>query len=129
MTDRIAELARQRQLVQQHLAWLDRQLADAAQQSVGQPIESSATRDNVPAATPIVPDLRANAATTALPPSTSGAVPPRDAAEADEIMDQFRVTPAAVKSDVRKGCFIYFVAAFLLLGLGITAVYFIFRPR
>ena len=34
MSDRLAELVRQRALVQEHLAWLDREIARAAQKPV-----------------------------------------------------------------------------------------------
>ena len=46
------------------------------------------------------------------------------APEAGEILDQFRVEPSAVKKDVRKGCLLYFAAAFVLLGVVIAILYY-----
>jgi hypothetical protein len=34
------------------------------------------------------------------------------------------VTSTSVKQDVRKGCLLYFAAAFLILGLVVTILYF-----
>jgi len=56
---------------------------------------------------------------------TSSPIP----AEADDILAQYQIPPAAMKEDVRKGCFLYFAAAFVALGLGVTIIYWVFKPR
>ena len=118
MADRIAELARQRALLSEHLAWLDREIAD----------------ETVKRLIPKAPDpAAANMAAVVPPPPpaqisepTVGAAPPltTTAPAAAEILDQFRVEPSAVKQDVRKGCLLYFAAAFVLLGVVVAILYF-----
>src|SRR5262245_3566522 len=126
MTDRLAELVRQRALVQEHLAWLDRKIADANKESAAPAAESSRSPASAPSlpALPPLPNIGAPASgASASTARKSG----EGAEDAKEILDQFRVAPDTVKSDVRKGCFLYFVAAFVLLGLVVTVIYFIFR--
>ena len=130
MSDRLAELVRQRAIVEEHLAWLDRQLAEAARNSLAQPSARSSnagtpSTPNVPSLVPTSPPSGIGRTPTAAAANDSGGV----VAEAEEILNQFRVTPEVVKHDVRKGCFLYFAAAFLLLGLVVVAIYIAFRPR
>jgi hypothetical protein len=104
MSDRLKDLQRQRALAQEQLAWLDLEIARE-------------TGAKPPAATlsapaPVRPDPRT--------PSSSGPSP-------DEIIAQFQNQGQSVHSDVRRGCLIYFFAAFGLVGLGILALYFLRR--
>ncbi len=39
-------------------------------------------------------------------------------------MAQYRQEPDTLKSDTRKGCFLYFFAALAVVGLAATALYF-----
>lgn len=107
MPDRLAELVRQRALVQEHLGWLNREIAAAAETArVGPPGESAAT--NPPAAAaPVAP-----------------AIPGFDA---DEIAARYQVSPVTVKNDVRKGCLLYFVAGLGLLVAATAGLYFLLR--
>jgi hypothetical protein len=121
MSDRLAELRRQRALVQQHLAWLDLEIATAA--------------GSAPTNSPVSPIV-------ALPPSPSvpaqallsapGVAQPRPLVQAPDpeaIIAQYRSEPTSVRNDVRKGCLLYFAGAFVLLGLGVMAMYYLLRAR
>lgn len=119
MPDRHSELLRQRALVSEHLAWLDREIAGASGSSASAP---GVVAPHVPAA--------ANAAATgnAVAPSTTATATEKSAdekpAETDVLLEQYRVAPAALKDDVRKGCLLYFVGAFVVLGIIIAILYF-----
>lgn len=134
MSDRLAELRRQRALLEEHLAWLDREMGAQTRQD-------SAARGGAP--NPIAPLPRTAAPARALslapgadaiarPPFAAVApdpgagvstLPAQPMPVADAVLDKYRVAPEAMKSDVRKGCFLYFVAAFVLLGLGVTILW------
>ena len=43
------------------------------------------------------------------------------------MLEEYRVAPDTLKSDVKKGCLLYFFAALALLAVGMVALYFIFR--
>lgn len=102
VSDRLKDLQRQRALAQEQLAWLDREIAR----------ESGTTP---PAATPapvIAPSPAPNADLDH---------------DAQKLIDKYR--PAKpVKEEVRRGCLIYFFAAFALLVAILVAVYFL-NPR
>lgn len=112
--DRLAELRRQRALVQEHLDWLDREIAAAGG-------STPALLSPRPAAFTPAPAIVAK-----LPPSIPAAATP-DAREAETILEQYRTSDKSLKTDVRKGCLLYFAAAFVLLGLGVAALWFAFR--
>ena len=101
MQDRLAELRRQRALVAEHLAWLDRELAAAAPEPIPGPVLPASGA----AATSAVPSVPADPAA-----ADSAGEPPL--AQPD---------PADIKSDVRRGCFLYFAAAVFLglVGVGL----------
>jgi len=128
MPDRHQELLRQRALVQAHLAWLDREIAQAAPPasvSAG-PVAPSGLRLS-PSRAPANTTLR-HTADAILGHAAAGvplATAPRDITQADAILDEYRVPPAALKTDVRKGCFVYFVLALVLVAAGVTALYFL----
>ena len=119
MSDRLDDLVRQRALVQEHLAWLNREIANAA--------EAAKAATAAPPAP--LPPAGASAVPSAvvLAPSPTGPATGVGAIEADEIMAQYQATPANVKQDVRKGCLLYFSAALLLLGLVVTVLFFALR--
>ena len=103
---RLDVLRRQRALVQQNLAWLDREIAAEEAQT------SSVTPSN-PAATP---DL----AGTAVPPAAA-------IADADAIIEHNRSGESNLKADVRRGCFLYAAGAFAVLVVGVFLLYFLLR--
>jgi hypothetical protein len=117
MSDRLAELRRQRALVQTHLAWLD---AEIAREAGPAPALPPATPATIPAAPPSVSD-------GALPALSATEEPPRMTPAADTILEEYRVPESALKSDVRKGCFLYFAAALAAVAAGVVVLYLLFR--
>jgi hypothetical protein len=156
MSDRLSELHRQRALLQQHLAWLDREIALASQQGATQrpqisdPAPLPPTSPSIAAAAKpditVATEVDRNVATTInvvapTPTVASGATPPASPGTTtalftpttatnplpDEVLDQYRVAPEAVQEDVRKGCFLYFGLAFILLFAVVAILWFAFR--
>lgn len=122
MADRLAELARQRALLSEHLTWLDGEIADeTVKRLIPKPLDPAATAIDSSAPPPSAPATATTPTDAAVHPVpiSRAAVP-----EPAEILDQFRVAPSAVKQDVRKGCLLYFAAAFVLLGLVVAILYF-----
>lgn len=123
MSDRLAELVRQRALVEEHLAWLDRQIADAA------PAAKPRPASDIPVVTTTVvpadaPPLRAQSVE-----ASSVHAFPAAPDDADAIMAKYRIPSSALKDDVRKGCLLYFAAAFVVLGLGVMLLYLLVSNR
>ncbi|MBI4625166.1 MAG: hypothetical protein HY736_18345 [Verrucomicrobia bacterium] len=116
--DRLAELLRQRALLQEHLAWLDREIVDASPRTT--PRDSSPPPP-LPAPAPL------DTASAAREPVLPEAAPPAAVLAPDAIIEEYRVAPDALRTDVRKGCFLYFAAAFAVLILGVMAMYFALR--
>jgi hypothetical protein len=130
MSDRLAELRRQRALMQEHLAWLDAEIAAA---------EKSGAETPTPALVP-APGLRATPRVVSLTPAATpkiAAVPTASPAAApaaidplaDKILEEYRVPEKSLHQDVRKGCFLYFAAALLLLGAAVVGLYFALRQK
>ena len=95
MSDRLKDLQRQRALAQEQLAWLDREITR----------ESGTPPPSIPA-----------------PPAGR---PVLAEADAEALLAQYRTDPQALQRGVKRGCFLYFFAAFGLLLLGILAFYFL----
>lgn len=125
MSERLAELRRQRALMQEHLAWLDREIAQLERTETRAPLPKPATPTPI-SVTPAAADPFKQPMLSATQRS-SDAVPGTGSASADAILEQYRVEPGSLKSDVRKGCFLYFAAAFVLLALGIAVLWLAFR--
>ena len=129
MPDRLSDLRRQRALLQEHLAWLDREIAQAAQPSATPATDATVPSAGArPLAQPTVPPHSAGAASQ--PPNAPATSTVRSntapaEAEIDAILAQYRQSGGALRNDVRKGCFLYFAIAFVLLGLGIVALYYL----
>lgn len=98
-SDRLAVLRRQRQLLTEHLAWLDREIAAAEDASA-----SSLYPNFPPPGALATPDL----------PLASDPLP--------ETLD-----PRAVHDNVRRGCFLYFALALLTLIAALAAFYFLYH--
>jgi len=98
MSDRLSDLQRQRALAQEQLAWLDREIAR----------ESAALGKT--AGTPQVPQA-------AMPP-----VKQEPLVSADELIRQYQEGGRSIQSEVKRGCFIYFFAAFALVGLAVVLI-------
>lgn len=126
MPDRLAELVRQRALVEEHLAWLNRQIAEVA------------PRSTAPVTIPVKPAMAETTVVDASPRPLTPVTPPPAAepmeyapaaADAEAIMAKYQIPSSALKDDVRKGCFLYFAAAFVVLGLGVTLLYLMVSRR
>ena len=48
---------------------------------------------------------------------------------ADAILSEYRVAPDTLKTDIRKGCLLYFVGALALVAVGLTGLYFLISKR
>lgn len=135
MSDRHSELLRQRALVREHLAWLDAEIAavtgtvrstePARSGARPAPVPLTAAPASDPAPHSISPPA---AVVPALAASRSAAVPSLPPA-AEAILEEYRVAPGTLHQNVRKGCFLYFAAALVLLGLGVVALYFAISSR
>jgi hypothetical protein len=128
MSDRLAELRRQRALIAEHLAWLDREIA-AAEKSSPTGVASPVSVGALPVSgAPKIVELPARPAAAPIHVATP-MTPVASVTEnqADEILGQYRVAPTALKEDLRKGCLLYFVGALVLLGLVVVGLYFALR--
>lgn len=125
MPDRLSELARQRALVSEHLAWLDREIAEETVKRLASGEAAPSSPSLTPAAPVVVqppPPPVSIPSTASVEPAAAGT--PASAIEPDQLIEQYRVEPSTVKSDVRKGCLLYFVGAFAVLGIVIAILYF-----
>lgn len=118
MSDRLKELQRQRALAQEQLAWIDREIAKESGQAPAQPVA---------APLPVV----APAAPAVVPAPAAPAAPSAAEAErlADEIIARYKDEHATSPADVKRGCFLYFGLAFLLVAVGLVALYFYSASR
>ncbi len=101
--DRLADLRRQRALVQQHLDWLDREIAKE------RPGED---RYDAPAM-PLPVRQKASPAPPTPPPT-------------DLLLGEQPRPDSDVRRDVKKGCFLYFVAALGAIAFSVAILYFAF---
>ena len=115
-SERLQQLRRQRELAAEQLAWLDREIAAASGAPVPAPAEPPLVR---PVVSPTMP--------VAAPAPAAPGLTPQAAADAEAILAQYRVEPDSMKSDVKKGCFLYFFAALAVVALVVVVLYFSFR--
>ena len=100
MSDRLQELLRQKALLAEQAAWLEREIA----------AEQARAGVTPPSAVAIAP-----------------ASPPPASTEA--LFEQYRPNPQSVQQEVKRGCYLYFLGALVLLGLGVFAIYLVYRHR
>jgi hypothetical protein len=93
--DRLQELRRQRALVQDHLAWLDREIASASGQ-----------------ATPAKPVVQ-----------SQPAAPPAESIDPDEVIESYQAESRSSPAKAFWGCIWIFVAALALFALCVFALY------
>ena len=111
VSDRLTELQRQRALLQEHLAWLEREIA-----------REGGARTQPPTA----PVSHLTHAPFVTPASRSPAPDPVAARHAaDEIMARYQQPTTDTAKDVKKGCYLYFVFAMGLLILGGIGWYYL----
>jgi hypothetical protein len=129
MPDRLEELRRQRALMQQHLEWLDREIA-AETDKTRQAQTGVRIATVVAAAVPKVsPPPAQSPITETSPAAAARTVTPEAVSDPDTILEQYRVPQTSLHSDVRKGCFLYFAAALALFFAGVVALYFVISGR
>ena len=126
--DRLEELRRQRALLEEHLNWLDREISAAtpaggAPASPPPPSPSSVPGPPDPTTPPAAPRP---ATPPSFVPAVTAPVAPAPV-EADSILEQYQVAPNSLRQDVRKGCFLYFAVAFLLVIVGVAGIYLLVR--
>ena len=102
MSDRLNELRRQRGLQQEHLDWLDREIAALAG---------------------IVPPVMG----TPPPPVTAGA--PADDSQAEAILEEYRKPALSIQKQTKYGCILYFIVALGLLALCVVGMYVFAKAR
>ena len=128
MSDRYQELLRQRALVQEHLAWLDREIAQISANRTP-PATVSPARPAPPATLPSAPSsyLAGQAAAVTQHAAAARAISenPLGPSAADAILEEYRVAPDTLKTDIRKGCLLYFIGALALVALGVSVLYFL----
>jgi len=108
MPDRLEELRHQRALVQEHLTWLEHEIAQV-----------TVTRLTLP---PFA--MRSDRPGTASRPPT-----PMPAAAIPEL-SQFQVDPDNVQGDTRRGCFLYTGIALIIFFAVLAIIYFVgYRDR
>lgn len=134
MSDRLSELRRQRALIEEHLAWLDREIAAESPQSADEPSRESRAQ---PAPSGTVPQAQsASGAPQSVPlvpagvknrnPTSPGNTP-ANALAAEALLDEYRTAPDTLRQDVRKGCLVYFALAFLVLFAAVGILWLSFR--
>ena len=114
MSDRLNDLRRERAVIQAHLAWLDREIAAQSGPDAPAPAQTPAT--------PAIPSAPVTASTP-VPPPASAAATDTPSPEIDAALASYRQDPVALQSDIRKGCFLYFGFACLLLLLAVGGFY------
>jgi len=117
MSDRLQELLRQKTLLAEHAAWLEREIA------VEQALAGGTVGPALPAPLPL---------TATMPSATAPAAPlPAAAAEAEAeaILAQYRDSAKSARRQVKWGCILYVVAGAALVLLGIVLIYVLARRR
>ena len=112
MSDRSDELRRQRDLLREHLAWIEREIAAESQRSETAPILEAPKEEAPVFERPLD-----------VPP------PPVDDREAEEILSEYRAQGASLAKQTRRGCLLYFVLAMGLLIAALFAFYLVTRAR
>jgi hypothetical protein len=113
VSDRLQDLQRQRALVQEQLAWLDREIAAIQKNKVSVlPPEPAAIA--IPVTSP-----------KNVPISFNDAAAAERAAE--EILSQYQQENQSLQKTVKRGCLLYFFAALGLLVVGVFVLYLVMR--
>jgi len=111
VSDRLSELQRQREIAQEQLAWLDREIARESGQASVAPAPVAAA----PAAGP-----------TAVPRVEMSAAAAR---AADDIIAQYQTPVENTTKDVKRGCYAYFFVALGTVLLVVGTIYLFYLRR
>ncbi len=120
MSDRLADLQRQRALAQEQVAWFDREIA----KETGQVSPPAAA-----AAAPVAPVTPAAAPVIARP--TAAAADEAAARAAQEIIARYQDShdPQSAAKDMKRGCYLAFFFALGAVALIFLTAYFIYTRR
>lgn len=124
MSDRLADLRRQRALVQEQLNWLDAEIRAAEQRSPAAPVVTATPPGPPPAPKPPVPVSAVTPATVLTPPPAAASATD---AMAEAMLEEYKIPPKALHTDVKKGCLLYFAGAMVLLIVGVAVLYLALR--
>lgn len=145
MSDRLAELLRQKQLLQEHLNWLDQEIARTATSAVlGTPPPPSIakpapavtatpppeTAANTPVAQVVPPVPPAAPAPKIAPTEPSPSAPDGKSEDAmrmaDEILARYQQEEAIRPEDTKRGCIVLASAIFVILAAIFLVTYVLF---
>lgn len=118
--DRLPELLRQRELIKEQLAWIEKEIAAASDKAwppVAGVYDATAGKPLKPSGPPAGPT----------PPPAVKAAAEFNPLLAEEIIDQYRVAPGTMQTDLRKGCLLYFFGALALVALVVALLYYAFN--
>lgn len=109
MFDRLQQLRRQKAILEEHLAWIDHEIAEA---------EGDAPPSSIPTIS-ILPSVPGTATThTHATLGEPEADPNTKAmARADEIITQHKIAQASAPDDIRRGCLLLIAIGFSLLAI------------
>lgn len=113
--DRLKDLLRQRALLSEHLAWLDREIASAQGASGTQPAAIA-----VPAQPPLASPSPGTGGAQAAP-----AASPVPAAEVDALFDRLRSEEMGQGQISKRGCWMVFAALMLISVIGVATLVFL----
>ncbi|RRJ95789.1 hypothetical protein Ga0100231_017425 [Opitutaceae bacterium TAV4] len=121
MFDRLQQLRRQKTILEEHLAWLDHEIAEAEGDSPPATIPTISTLPSAPGTT----TTHTHHATLGEPeaPATTKAM-----ARAEEIITQHKIAQASAPDDIRRGCLLLVVLGFTLLAIAFLLLWQ-FGPR
>ena len=127
MSDRLRHLQRQQALLREHLAWIEAEIARESPSPLSVPAthSPSAGASPVEAAVSTAP-VALPSPTSPAPLATSAPVTPAATTDADSLIERYAVTERQNPADIRRGCFIVFFAALLLVAVGVATVWLIF---
>lgn len=103
MSDRADELRRQRDLLREHLDWIEQELANELGASRPEPMPPRGLE---------------------VPPSVRYEPAPIDDRDAEAILAEYRTPTMSIATRTKFGCVAYFAIALALLAAAITAFYF-----
>lgn len=122
MPDRLSELLQQRRLIQDHLAWLDREIAAATKTETALgAVSALSLHKPLPAPTAPLP----GSACVVFPPEAPAASsqPSPTGVDPEALLAEYQQDPQNLQVDVKRGCFLYFGIAMGLLLLVVALIY------
>lgn len=119
MSDRLPNLLRQRTIIEEHLRWLDREIAAASENRLPIPDENLRPIPAPGSARPSVPIKGEN----------SGEILRADGTGVDPLLADYVQEPENLKADVKRGCLIYFSVGMSIMLLSVFLLYLHYAHR